>query len=273
MPANPEQLEQAEREGVGMRFLVSPKKILGKDGSVTAIECTRMKLGPPDETGRRRPVPIEGSEFVTESDTIVIAIGEKPDLFTLPEGVEVLKGDTISVDAVTLQTSLPHIFAGGDVVSGPANVIEAIGSGKRAAVSIDRYLRGEDLRMERGEEDKQVKEVSREDVVKRARQPMPLLPLDQRVCNFKQVELGFTEEMAMEEAGRCIFCGECPECLGCDKLCRESCPMGLIPIDRGAIDECSNCGLCREINICEKASPRFLHPKRRKDALMHIFRI
>ncbi len=272
MPAYHEEVEQGEREGVKISFLVSPKKILGKDGQITAIECIRMRLGAPDKTGRRRPIPIEGSEFITEFDTLIIAIGERPDLFTLPQGVKVTKWNTIAVDSVTLQTSLPHIFAGGDVVSGPANIIEAIAAGKRAAVSIDRYLKGEDLKMGREEEIKKVREVPKEGVVKKARQPMPLLQPDQRVGNFKQIELGFTEEMAMGEAERCLLCGECSECLGCDKLCRELCPMGIIPTDQGGIGECSNCGLCKEICVCEKASPRFLHPKRWKDALTRIFR-
>jgi len=219
MPANFEEIEQGEKEGVKFHLLVSPKKILGKDRRVTAIECTRMKLGAPDETGRRRPIPIEGSEFIMEFDTLIIAIGETPDLFPLPKGVEVTKWNTIAVDPVTQQTSLPKIFAGGDIVSGPATVIEAIAAGKRAAVSIDRYLRGEDLKMGREEEIKKVKEVPKEGRVKKARQKMPLLPLDQRVGNFKQVELGFTEEMVMEEATRCLMCGGCSECLECEKVC------------------------------------------------------
>jgi heterodisulfide reductase subunit A-like polyferredoxin len=219
MPANREEVEQEEREGVKIHFLVAPRNILGKDGQITAVECIRMRLGAPDETGRRRPVPIKGSEFIMKFDTLIMAIGETPDLFPLPEGVEVTRWNTIAVDTVTLQTSLPHIFAGGDVVSGPATVIEAIAAGKRAAVSIDRYLRGEDLKIGREEEIRRVKEVPKEDIVKKARQTMPLLPLDQRVGNFKQIELGFTEEMAMEEAKRCLMCGGCSECLECEKAC------------------------------------------------------
>ncbi len=124
---------------------MSPRKILGKDGRVTAIECIRMELGEPDETGRRRPIAIEGSDFTTELDTIILAIGEAPDLYFLPKEIGVSENNTILVDPVTMETNLSGIFAGGDVVTGTATVIEAILAGKKAASSIDRYLKGEDI--------------------------------------------------------------------------------------------------------------------------------
>lgn len=142
MPANPWEVKQAEREGVKFHFLVAPRKILGKDGRLVAIECVRMKLGEPDESGRRRPIPIEGSDFTMEFDTMILAVGESSDLALLPKGIEVTQRNTITVDPITLATSSAGIFAGGDAVSGPATVIEAIVAGKRAAFSIDSYLRG-----------------------------------------------------------------------------------------------------------------------------------
>ena len=219
MPAFSEEVEQAEKEGVKIHFLTVPRKILGKEGKATASECIRMKLGPPDESGRRRPIPIEGSEYIMELDTIIPAIGQLPDVSSLPKGVEVDRRNTIVTDPVTLETSLPGIFAGGDAVSGPATVIEAIAAGKKAAVSIDRYVRGEDLRAGRGEEVKRVELVPKEDIERKARQVMPILPLDKRTGNFKEVQLGFNEDMAMKEAERCLFCGGCSECLECEKLC------------------------------------------------------
>lgn len=144
MPANPSEVREAEKEGVRIHFLVTPTKILGKDERVVAVECIRMELGEPDETGRRRPIPIEGSEFTMEVDAIILAIGETSDLSFLPKDVAVTRRNTIAVDPITLETSMPGVFAGGDATSGPATVIEAIAAGKRAAVSIDRYLRGED---------------------------------------------------------------------------------------------------------------------------------
>lgn len=144
MPANPWEAGEAESEGVKTQFLVAPKRILGKDGRVTAVECIRMELGEPDESGRRRPIPIEGSEFTMDLESVILAIGEAPDLLLLPKGIEVAEGNTITVDPFTMETNLTGIFAGGDVVSGPGTVIEAIVAGKRAAVSIDRYIRGGD---------------------------------------------------------------------------------------------------------------------------------
>ncbi len=142
MPANPWEVRHGENEGVKIQFLVAPKKISGKDGRLVALECVRMELGEPDESGRRRPIPIENSEFTIQLDTMILAIGESPDPSLLPKGVEVTKQNTITVDPITLETSLPAIFAGGDVVSGPATVIEAIVAGRKAASYIDEYLTG-----------------------------------------------------------------------------------------------------------------------------------
>ena len=141
MPANPWEVRQAEREGVKFQFLVAPKKILGKDAQLVAIECIQMELGEPDESGRRRPTPIKDSEFTMELDTVILAIGESPDPSVLPEGIEIDRQNTIAVDPITLETSLNGIFAGGDAVSGPATIFEAIVAGRRAALSIDYYLR------------------------------------------------------------------------------------------------------------------------------------
>jgi NADPH-dependent glutamate synthase beta subunit-like oxidoreductase len=143
MPANPWEVREAETEGVEIRFLTSPKKILGKNGRVTALECIKTSLGEPDESGRRRPIPVEGSEFMMESDMVILAIGEVPDLTFLPKEIEITEIGTIAVDPFTLETTMPGVFAGGDVVSGPATVVEAIMAGKRAASSIKHYLKGE----------------------------------------------------------------------------------------------------------------------------------
>jgi NADPH-dependent glutamate synthase beta subunit-like oxidoreductase len=145
MPASPWEIKEAEEEGVKIEFLVAPKRILGEDGNVTAIECVKMELGEPDETGRRRPVPIHGSEFVKQAGTVIMAIGQVPNTIFLTEIVEVTKKRTILVEPFTQETSSPRIFAGGDAVSGPATLMEAIIAGKRAAVSIDCYLRGNSL--------------------------------------------------------------------------------------------------------------------------------
>jgi len=142
MPANPWEVKEAEKEGVEIQFLTAPKRVLGED-KVTGIECIRMTLGEPDETGRRRPIPIEGSEYILQLDTVILAVGESPDLSFLPKGIEVNENNTAVCSPVTLETSLPGVFAGGDVVTGPATVIEAIAAGRKAALYIDRYIRGE----------------------------------------------------------------------------------------------------------------------------------
>jgi len=141
MPANPWETKEAENEGVKIEFLVAPKKILGKDGKVSAIECVRMQLGELDESGRRKPIPIEGSEFTKEADMVILAIGEVPDLEFLPKDIELNEDGTVWVNPITMETSLPGVFAGGDAVTGSASVIEAIRAGKRAAESIEGYLK------------------------------------------------------------------------------------------------------------------------------------
>jgi heterodisulfide reductase subunit A-like polyferredoxin len=256
MPAFSAEVKEAEREGIEFQFLVSPKRILGENGQVIALECIRMELGEPDETGRRRPIPIDGSEFIINIDTVIPAIGEAPDLSFLPEGGKITKRQTIDCEPVTLETCWPGIFAGGDVVSGPATVVDAIAAGKRAAVSIDRYLRGQDLRVGREKEVRLVEEVSKEGVETRARQAMPLLPVEKRIGSFGEVETGFTEEMALQEAERCLNCGGCSECLECNKVCEpkalvhdqkeESMELnvgaiivatGFVPLDPSGIEE------------------------------------
>ncbi len=141
MPANPWEVKEAENEGVKIEFLVAPKKILGENGRVSAVECVRMQLGEPDESGRRKPMPIEGSEFTRETNIVILAIGEAPDLEFLPKEVDLSEGGTVWVNPITMETSLQGVFAGGDAVTGPASVIEAIRAGKCAAESIENYLK------------------------------------------------------------------------------------------------------------------------------------
>jgi len=140
MPANPWEVKEAEAEGVKIEFLVSPKKILGEKGKVCGLECIRMQLGEPDESGRRKAVPVEGSDFKRDTDMVVLAIGEAPDLRFLPKQFELNEDGTVWVNPITMETSVPGVFAGGDAVSGPASVIEAIRDGKRAAESIESLL-------------------------------------------------------------------------------------------------------------------------------------
>ena len=141
MPANLREVEEAEHEGVKIEFLVSPKKILGDNNKVSGVECVRMKLDEPDESGRRKALPIEGSEFKHGADRVILAIGEVPDLAFLPKAVELNDDGTLWVNPLTMETTATGFFGGGDAVSGPASVIEAIRDGKRAAESIENYLK------------------------------------------------------------------------------------------------------------------------------------
>lgn len=144
MPARVEEVERAEEEGVNCIILTNPVRFIGNDnGWVTGIECIQMELGEPDESGRRRPVPIPGSEFVIPIDTVVVAIGQGPNPLLLEtiEGLALNKKGYIAADPQTGATSLPGVFAGGDIVTGAATVISAMGAGKRAARSIDLYLK------------------------------------------------------------------------------------------------------------------------------------
>ncbi|MBP8128909.1 MAG: NADPH-dependent glutamate synthase [Candidatus Hydrogenedentes bacterium] len=146
MPARAEEVHHAEQEGVKMMLLNNPVRILGDERHrVTGMECLRMELGEPDESGRHRPVPVKGSEFILDVDTVIMAIGNKPNPLvpqTTPE-LKVSKWGTVEVDAGTMATSVPGVYAAGDIVSGAATVISAMGQGRTAAASIHRYLMGE----------------------------------------------------------------------------------------------------------------------------------
>ncbi len=214
MPANDEEIEEAEHEKIRILYLNAPTRIMTENGRVKALECQRMELGDFDASGRRRPVPVKGSEFLMEVDTVIPAIGYLPDLSCLPvnDGFKKTKAGTLSVDAVTLASHLPGVFAGGDVVSGPSTVVEAMASGHRAAISIDRYLKGQDLYQDRGYQalrradvPKAEEEEGEGEAVK-PRAEMPAMAIDHRVCTFEEVNLGFNEGTAIREAKRCLRC-------------------------------------------------------------------
>jgi NADPH-dependent glutamate synthase beta subunit-like oxidoreductase len=161
MPAMPSEVEEMEHEGVKIQFLAAPVKVLSDKQRVTGIECIRMEMGEPDASGRRRPVPVKGSEFTIEVDNVIMAIGQSVDKEMLPDGLTYTDWGTLSVDPISLETNIDGVFAGGDVVSGPADVIAAIAAGKRAACSIDAYLKGEEFVPE---EDGKVEKLSKEEV-------------------------------------------------------------------------------------------------------------
>jgi NADH-quinone oxidoreductase subunit F len=212
MPAFEEEIDNAIEEGIDIQFLVTPIKVLNKNGKVIGVECIRMKLGELDESGRRRPIPIEGSEFTLELDTLIPAIGERPDIsfLTDKDNLKTSKWDTIDVDDETLLTDREGVFAGGDVVTGPRTVVEAIAAGKLAAESIEKYLASKSLareyKLSRPSLYVEPVELTEEEIEKAERPKMPKLPPRAREKNFKEVELGLSEEKAIKEARRCLRC-------------------------------------------------------------------
>ncbi|MFP3975020.1 MAG: FAD-dependent oxidoreductase [Dehalococcoidia bacterium] len=219
MPAEKSEIEETEREGINIQFLAAPNKVLSEGNKVSGIECTRMELGEPDASGRRRPVPVKGSEFTLDVDNVIIAIGQGVDKEALPEELEYTQWNTLSVDEITLETNIDGVFAGGDVVSGPASVIDAVAAGKEAATSIDRYIRDVDMKEGRPEERRKVSDVPKEGVASASRSSMSTIEVDKRVRSFAEVEQGFDENTAIEEAKRCLNCAGCADCRECEKVC------------------------------------------------------
>lgn len=213
MPAIKDEVKAAEEEGIKMRFLSSPCRVIREGNECKGIECFETDLGDPDETGRRRPLRIEGSEFVMDADLVISAVGEIPELSLLEStGIDVSPSQTIKVDPVTMATNKRGVFAGGDVVTGAATVIEAIGAGRKAAVAIDRYLRGESLDyIELAPEAIALETIDTSGIKKRSREGMPCLPSETRTLGFKEVEQGFNELPALREADRCLQCGMFPK--------------------------------------------------------------
>jgi len=237
MPAIPSEIEEMEREGIKIQFLAAPVKVLSKDDRVTGIQCIRMELGAPDASGRRRPMPIKGSEFTINVDNVIIAIGQAVDKATLPEGLAYTSWGTLSVDPVSLQTNIDGVFAGGDVVSGPADVIAAIAAGKKAARSIDKYLKGEKMD---GEEGKRVEKLSEEEIVRikerfgsQSRAKGSKLQPEARVSGFEEVEQVYSVDEAQNEAGRCLA-SKIEGCFGCGE-CEQACEANAI--DFNQVDE------------------------------------
>jgi formate dehydrogenase beta subunit len=277
MPAHEHEIVEAEEEGVILHPSKGPKRILVENNRVVGLETIDVE-SVFDSEGRFNPTFIEGSESTISADSVILAVGQTPDTSWLdghPE-IEVTPRGTIKIDNDTLATTRPGVFAGGDVAYGPRIVIEAIANGKRAANSIDRYIRGEDLR----EPEKKVwvtlsdSEINaREpnyDVV--PRQEMPMLPAEKRQGSFNMVELGLDEAQAKIDASRCLKCDltidvETKDCILCGR-CTMVCPTGALRIvdaqdetevyrpsvsEDGLVikysDKCIRCGNCKDCPV------------------------
>ena len=213
MPVTEVEYEQAIAEGVQVHFLVSPTRVVSQDWEVTGLQCSRMRLGEPDESGRRRPLPIPGSELFIEADNVIAAVGQAPDLSFLPvdSALERTRWETLVVDSNTLATNVEGVFAGGDFVTGPGMVIDAIAAGRRAAFAIDKYIRGDTSRVEmydlKSPVSGELPDLETDEVwEKQPRLAASLLPTHERKTSFAEVELAFSEERAGQEARRCLRC-------------------------------------------------------------------
>jgi len=213
MPAIRDEVEEAEREGVTIRYMASPCRIVCEGDKCVGLECLETELGEPDESGRRRPIQVQGSEFVVDADMVILAIGETPDLsFLETETISVRGNGTLEVNPFTMATSVEGVFAGGDVVTGPASVVQAISAGRKAAQAIDKYLRGERLDFQVPiPEPIPVEHLDTSFFKRRRRQRMRRLSPKNRIKGFREVELGFDELEALREADRCLQCGMFPK--------------------------------------------------------------
>ncbi|MCA1988295.1 MAG: FAD-dependent oxidoreductase, partial [Desulfarculus sp.] len=273
MPAHDEEVREAQAEGVEMRFLTIPLAVEGQGGRVTGLRCLRAELGPPDDSGRRRPVPVENSEFVIPAGAVIAAIGQQPDLTCLGDlaGQANLAARTLRAHPLTGQTVLPWLFAGGDAVTGPRTVVEAVAAGKRAAQALDAWLRGQDpvaaveLPRPRQRVDPLLLPAAEKASLGRAR--IPQRQAQARRRDFDQVELPLPPDGALREAQRCLRCDLCIGCGLCQTACAEA-GVGVLqlsptPADRLAFLDmtgpgagCIGCGSCA--NVCPTGALRML---------------
>ncbi|MCX8118838.1 MAG: FAD-dependent oxidoreductase [Desulfobacterota bacterium] len=216
MPADRAEIHEAEEEGVVFHYLCNPVRIVAKEGRVIGVECIRMELGEPDESGRRRPIPIRGSEFFLEADIVIPAIGQAIDLSFLGErdGINTTKRSTLAIEEGTFLTSRPGVFAGGDCVLGPDVLVRAAAHGRRAAEQIDAYLQGRELKEPEEERMEalleRIKVYDREERIDhpagKGRAMPERLPPETRKWTFDEVEKGFSIPVAQKEAERCLRC-------------------------------------------------------------------
>ncbi len=262
MPADIEEVEQAEEEGIRFSFLTIPVEIVGENDKLSGLKCLRADLVAKEGSNRKIPVPMLGSDFLMEVDSVICAIGQRVDHECM-ESVPDLKWSrrtTIDVDMASMETSIAGVFAAGDAVTGPATAVEAIGGGKRAAEAIDRYLSGipqpkmPPLPVRRKRVDWLEVPAATKMVLKKPE--MPLLNIERRRTTFQQVELGYSENQAREEARRCLRCDICLRCGKCVEICRDKMEINALkfgyldfdhPVEtdfRVTEEKCILCGAC-----------------------------
>ncbi|MEH0019561.1 MAG: NAD(P)-binding protein [Desulfobacter sp.] len=262
MPADVEEVEQAEEEGIAFAFLTIPKSIDGEGDRITALSCIKAELKKKEGSDRLAPVPIEGQDFEIPADAVISAIGQYVDDNGMEAFTDVnwTRRGTIEVNHASMETTQPGVFAAGDAVSGPATVIEAIGGGKRAAEAIDRYMKGiPQPRMPKipvRYNTEPVAEMSASRKMTLKHPEMPMLNMDRRRTTFQQVELGYDEASVRKEANRCLRCDICRRCGKCVEICRDkmginALRLGYLEFDtqsptdfRATAENCITCGAC-----------------------------
>jgi len=256
MPASEEEVAAGEKEGIKIEFLATPSRFSTDSKKLAKMECVRMKLGESDDSGRRRPVPIKGSEFTMPVDTVIAALGQIPETdFAKELGITLSRRGTIEINGKTGATNVEGIFAGGDVVTGPAFVIDAIAAGKKVSRSIHQYLTEQPLESEVAW--KEPEDFSQEEIEDRKkrfpsrdRMEMRGQPVAERVQNFGEVALGYSLEEAKEESSRCLALQieGCIECHECERRCEPNAIVYTmrdegITVEVGAIIIASGLGL------------------------------
>jgi len=238
MPSRPEEIRECREEKIPIKILTQPVRFISKNGRVNAIECIKMRLTEPDGSGRRKPEPIPGSEFKMKVDAVITALGQESDWCCLTKecACALTEWGTMNVDPLTLQSDDPDIFAGGDAIRGPQSVVEAIADGRQAAISISRYLSGQNLRLGRDTTLKAITEPQKEKYDPAARAQMSSLEPQKRVKNFNEVQKGFTKKLSVQEARRCISCGTC---------CVQACPYDVMQFNQD-VTKAVKCDLCVE---------------------------
>ncbi len=223
MPAYAEEIAGAIEEKIRFEYLTAPVRVLADGGRLAGLECLRTELGPPDASGRRRPVPVKGSTFVVDCDSLIAAIGQATET-DWAEGLADLawtRQRTLKVDPATMQTSIPYVFAAGDAVSGPATVIEAVGAGHRAVAAIRRFVAGQTLSSLSRQPSVPGRDWAAipQDALPQARAEARHLEAEARITSFQEVALALEADAARREAERCLNCGVCCECMACVAVC------------------------------------------------------
>jgi NADPH-dependent glutamate synthase beta subunit-like oxidoreductase len=285
MPADHEEIEHAEEEGVKLLLLTIPTAIDGQKGQLQGLRCVQAELVKKEGSARMSPVEIPGSDFLLEADAVIAAIGQSVDKtgveagFNGHQGISWTRWNTFEVNSMSMETTAPGVFAAGDAVTGPATVIQAIAGGKRAAEGIDRYFKGlpqpKYLPVPPRQQRTPWIEVSASAKMNLARARMPMLEMEKRLTTDKQVELGYSEEAVRLEAKRCLRCDICKRCGTCVEVCRDmmgihALEMGYVGQENGATDfeatanRCILCGACaancptNAIQIIDREGERML---------------